>query len=139
MEQVEQVKVQSFQLGAVTTPVYVHGFSNEQVATIKEGKAGLDARNLAEEPVTLEEFKTIVVPWNRIHRVEQFILHIEKPKVAKTPRAKKIVVPKVKKLTKKAIKEKLDSIIGKKMFGAEVTEEEEAFYNEQVELAKGDL
>lgn len=76
------------------------------------------------------------MPWLRIHRVEQFILHAEKPKAEKTTRARKVSVPKVKKPTKKAIKERVDSIITKKLFGQEVSEEDEVFYNEQVELAQ---
>lgn len=121
----------------VTTPIektakYDHGFSDKQVATIKEGKLTLDSRDLTKFPVTLEEFKTIVVPWNRIHRVEQFILH---PVKEKTTKVKPIRTPRVKKLTKKAIAEKINSIVFKMATGEEVSTEEKTFYEEQVKAS----
>ena len=109
---------------------YNHGYSIQEVDKLKTAKAELDKRNLTQEPVTLEEFKTIVVPWNRVLRVEEFILaDTKKPK----EKATRIVKP--KKLTKKAIKEKLNVIIFKKASGKELTKDEQIFMDEQFALA----
>lgn len=114
-------------------PKYEHGYSLEQVERLKLAKAAIEKRNLAENPVTLEEFKTIIVPWNRVHRTEVFNLIPAKKVAAKKPR-----VAKVKKLTKKALQEKLNDVIFRKASGNDITNEEEEFLAEQLKLA-GDL
>jgi len=118
----------------VSEPTYTHGFSLEEETRIKEGKKAIEERDIVAEPVTLEEFKTIIVPWNRIYRTEQFILH--PPKAAKKPRAVRVTKPKVKKLTKKAIAEKINNIVFKIATGEEVSEEEQTFYENQVKESK---
>lgn len=67
------------------------------------------------------------MPWNRIHRTEQFILHPPKVTKAKTTRAR-TAKPKVKKLTKKAIQEKLNGIVFKQATGETLTDEEQVFF-----------
>lgn len=94
-------------------PVYDHGFSVDQVETIKKAKGEISKRDLVKEPVTLLEFKTIIVPFCRIHRVEQFILHPVKVVKSRKPRAigKKVTVRRPKKLTKAAINKRLSDIL----------------------------
>ena len=113
-------------------PKYSSGYTPEEEDRIRREKALLDERDLTLFPVTLEESKTIVVPWFRINRTEEFILHSEKVKkerAVKEPKEPKIKVPKEKKLTKAQVQAKLQDIIMKKAFGHEVSEEEESFYN----------
>lgn len=115
------------------TPVYDHGFSEEQVMWIKQKKEEINKRDLNKFPVTLDEFKTIIVPWQRIHRTEEFILHPVKVKKPRAPKAPKVVKP--KKLTKKQIKDKLNDIIFKQATGEQLTTEETTFFDEQMKLA----
>jgi hypothetical protein len=117
-------------------PKYSSGYPPEEEDRIKREKALIDARDLTLFPVTLEEFKTIVAPWFRINRTEEFILHPEKVKKERVPKVPKEKVvkerlPKEKKLTKGQVQAKLQEIIMKKAFGQEVSEEEESFYNTQ--------
>lgn len=110
--------------------IYNHGFSEEQVHTITLAKSNLDKRNLSEFPVTLEEFKTIIIPWQRIKRTEAFNLNPEKPKKEKVIRVPKVKVPKEpkqKKLTKKFINDEMSRIIFKKAMGQELSPDELIF------------
>jgi hypothetical protein len=109
-------------------PIYVSGYTPEEEERIKKAKALLDKRDLAKDPVTLLEFKTIVAPWYRINRVEEFILHPVKEKKVKAPKEPK--VPKIKKLTKKQAAEKLSSIIFKLAIQDDLTDEERTWYKE---------
>lgn len=102
---------------------YSHGFTQEEVLYIKANFTLLEKRDKTKEPVTLEEFKNIVIPACRINRTEEFILN--PPKVKKVAK-----LPKLPKLTKKAIRERLEVIILKKVQGKEVTEEEDSFFIE---------
>jgi len=115
-----------------TVNVYSHGVPPEQVEEVKKQKAELEKRIAnGGEPVTLEEFKNIVIPFLRIHRTEVFLLTPVKEKKVREPRVPKEKVVKPKRLTKKAIKERIDAIIFKKFTTTEgVTEEEESFLNE---------
>lgn len=114
-------------------PKYDHGFSDEEVNRIKAERKALDEKLKLGEQVTLEEFKTIVIPYVRIQRTEDFNLQekLKKPKVErkakqpKVPKAKK--EPKPKKLTKKEISQMLQNITFKKAGGLPLTEEEEHF------------
>lgn len=115
---------------------YDHGYSVEQVVKIKEEKQKIESRDLRENPVTLTEFKEIIVPWNRIHRVEAFNLNTVAKKVTK---AKKATVAKPKRMTKKAIAAKLEEIALKQLQDIALTEEETAFYDEQVQQYKDTL
>lgn len=78
--------------------------------------------------ITLDEFKTIVVPWIRQHREQQFVLH--------KPKAKPVRIPKPKKLTKKAIKEKLQDILYRLNFGEDVSEEDKEFFTAHIDQVK---
>lgn len=117
-----------------TTPKYVHGYSPEQELVIKEAKAAIDARDWVEEPITLEEVKTVIVPWNRLHRVEQFVLHEAKTKTkvarARTPAKAKVV--RVKKPTKKMVEAKISELVMKQAIGESLSEEEQEFFNEHL-------
>jgi len=114
---------------------YDHGFSEEEVLNIKAKYKELEAKVVEGYEVTLDEFKSIVVPHCRIHRTEQFILNPVKVKEPKVPKEKKEKVikekvPKVKKLTQKQIKEntaKLQKIIMKKAANLSLTEDELEF------------
>ena len=117
-----------------TVPAYVHGFSEEEVIEIKKAKKLIEKRDLLAEPVTREEFRLTIVPWQRIHRTEEFNLRPVKPiKVPKVPKEK---VVKEKKLTKKAIKERLGILIFRKFASPEeLTEEDILFLAEHTEGA----
>ena len=109
---------------------YSHGFSEQQVYEITLAKTNLDKRNLSEFPVTLEEFKTIIVPWQRIQRTVAFNLFPEKVKPVKVPKIPKVKVPKEpkpKKLTKKFINDEMGRLIFKRAMGQELSQEELTF------------
>ncbi len=108
---------------------YDHGYSEEEVHRITIARNEIVKRDLSKEPVTLEEFKTIIAPWFRIHRTEEFILHPAKEKVAKEPKAPKEAKP--KKLTKKQTTELLTQLIFKLATGIPFTDSEKVFYFEQ--------
>ena len=116
---------------AATEPKYSHGYSIERVDELKILKSAIELRDLGEQPVTLKEFKEVIVPWNRVHRVEQFVLFPEKQAKEKKTRA----AAKPKKLTKKAIQDRLNTLIFAKATGKEITEEEQTFINDQLALA----
>jgi len=110
-------------------PVYSHGYTPEQVEEIKLAKKELEKKPVNE--ITLEDFKNIVVPFQRIHRTEIFNLNPEKikpPKKERVVKPKVVREPKEKKMTKKEIEAKITDIIFKKALQNEVTEEEEAFF-----------
>jgi hypothetical protein len=107
--------------------LYEHGYTPEQVAIITANKKELERRNLSEVPVTLEEFKDIVVPYQRIQRTEIFNLNPEKEKKVRVVKEK---VVKIKKLTKKQIGEKVTEIVFKLARSEELTEEEQVFFKE---------
>ena len=111
-------------------PVYDHGFSDEDTLRIKEAKKLIEKRNLVEEPVTRDEFRTVIVPWQRIHRTEQFTLHPVKEKVIRVAKEKVIKPPrepKIKKLTKKEINAKISACLFKIGTGETLTEDETSF------------
>jgi hypothetical protein len=114
-------------------PVYDHGYSEEEVIQIKAAKKLIEKRNLVENPTTREEFRTIIVPWQRIHRTEQFILHPVKEKVVRVPKEKVIKPPreaKIKKLTKAQINAKISSCLFKLGTGEILTDDESSFLKE---------
>ena len=115
--------------------VYSHGIPPERVEEIKRLKLELEKRVMdGGEPVTLQEFKDIVLPFQRIHRTEVFILNPVKVKPVRVPRVKTPKAPKekvekpvkVKTLTKKQLEVKLNELLFKK-FTLGLTDEEEAF------------
>lgn len=121
------------------TKIYKHGYSEEAVTRITAAKKAIDARDLSEEPVSLDEVREVIVPWNRIHRVKEFNLHpvkvTGKKKVVKQSsltvgRKRGAVKPKVKKLTKKFIAEEIGRLVFKVALQESLTEEEQAFYEE---------
>lgn len=147
MEEVEVKRANPFE---TTLPdeqdvtIYSHGIPPEKVDLIKQQKADLEKRvNNGGEAVTLDEFKEIVIPWLRIHRTEAFILNkpkekekkVREPKEPKAPRQPKAPKPpKEKKLTKKEIEKILNACIMKKALGQPLSEEEQAFFDEQTQV-----
>jgi len=146
MEKVEIKRVNPF---ATTLPdeqatLYSHGIPLEKVDLIKQQKANLEKRiNNGGEAVTLDEFKEIVIPWLRIHRTEAFILNkpkekekkVRDPKEPKAPRQPKVPKPlKEKRLTKKETEKRLSVCIIKKALGQLLSEEEQAFFDEQARI-----
>lgn len=111
---------------------YSHGFTPEEVERIKLGKKFLDQKLRNGEEISLKEFEEIIVPFQRIHRTEEFILNPGKTKKEKEPKEKKVKPPKVpkeKKLTKKQIETECNRLFNKEMSGQEFTEAEREFYN----------
>jgi hypothetical protein len=109
---------------------YISGYTPEQEEYILKQRRLLDERDLVTQPVTLQEFKDIIVPWFRIHRTEEFNLHPAKP--TKEPKVPKVTkVPKEKKLTKAQIQTKMQAIVMQLAFGQPLTEEETLFYKQQ--------
>ena len=113
-------------------PKYDHGYTEEEVLCIKQRREEIFKRDLYAEPVTTEEFKTIIVPFCRINRTEKFILAPEKK--VKEPKAPK--EPKAKKLTKKEIKLRMNNIIIAKAMGQSVSQEDEIFFKENTKEEK---
>jgi hypothetical protein len=117
---------------ATEIPKYEHGYSEPEVDKIVKAMEGIKKRDLQLEPVTLEEMKEVVVPFQRIHRTTVFNLNPEKPKkepkerVAKEPKERK---PRVKKLTAAEKKKKINDIVMKMATGQDLTPEEEEFFN----------
>jgi len=117
------------------TPIhfYSHGFTPEEAEEIKRQKKLLDEKLRNNEEITLKEFEEIIVPFQRIHRTEEFILNpgkIKKEKIPKEPKAPRTPrVPKEKKLTKKQIETECNRLFTKEMAGEEFTEKEREFYN----------
>lgn len=115
-------------------PIYSHGYSEEQERYIREQREKIFKRDLSVEPVTTEELRDVIIPYQRILRTEAFILNpkkedkSKKEKVTKEPKA-----PKPKKLTKKFIQEELNRITMKELMQNEpLTEEEQKFYEEHI-------
>jgi hypothetical protein len=106
---------------------YDHGYSPEEVVYITTKNKEISRRNLAEEPVTLEESRDIIIPFQRIQRTEVWNLNPEKEKKVRVVKEK---VVKVKKLTKKQIAEKVTDIVFKLARSEELTEEEEQFFKD---------
>lgn len=105
---------------------YESGYTTDQIHEITLAHTMLSKRDLVGQPVTLEEFRDIIVPFFRIKRVEAFNLNVGKEKVKKE-RVPKEVKP--KKLTKKQIEAKILEIAFKKAKNEELTEEETLFFN----------
>ena len=118
---------------AVEQP-YNHGYSDEEVRRITDLHNELKARDLKSNPISLEEYKKIVVPFLRINRTNAFNLKaasVKQPKAPKEPRAAKAPkVAKPKKLTKKAIEAELSRIVMAKAMGTQLSEADLAFFNE---------
>lgn len=108
--------------------LHTSGYTPEQEQEIKKAKSSLELRDLLKEPVTLEEFKSIVVPWFRISRTEDFILHPEKVKKVRVVKEKVVKEVKVKKPTKAFIKTELQRLIFKLSRSEEFTVEETEFF-----------
>ena len=124
---------------------YSHGIDPQKVEFILEKKKEIEARiNNGGEAVTLEEFKEIIIPWNRIHRTTEFILNkpkvkkVREPKEPKAPRApraaKEPKAPKEKKLTKKEVEKLLNSAIIKMATGQALTEQEQQVFDEHANV-----
>lgn len=122
--------------------VYDHGIPADKVDEIKQLHEALEKRvKNGGEPMSLEEFAQVQIPWLRIHRTEVFILNPEKPKkvakekVPKEPKAlrasKASKEVKEKALTKKQIAAKLSEIIMKMAMGQALSEEDQVFFDEQ--------
>lgn len=105
---------------------YDSGFTADQIHEITLAHSTLTKRDLVGQPVTLEEFRDIIVPFFRIKRVETFNLNVGKEKVKKERVAKEA---KPKKLTKKQIEAKVLEIAFKKAKKEELTQEEDEFFN----------
>lgn len=101
---------------------YVHGYTDEEVARIKSQRDLIVSRDLFTNPVSLEEFKNVIIPFYRIQRTEVFKLQETKVKVPKEPKP-----PKEKKLTKKAIQARITQLIFLKAAGGQWTEEDKKF------------
>ena len=127
--------------------MYSHGIDPQKVEFILEKKKEIEARiNNGGEVVTLEEFKEIIIPWNRIHRTTEFILNkpkekvkkVREPKEPKAPRAprtaKEPKPPKEKKLTKKEVEKLLNSAIVKMATGQTLTEQEQQVFDEHANI-----
>jgi hypothetical protein len=127
--------------------MYSHGIDPQKVEFILEKKKEIEARiNNGGEAVTLEEFKEIIIPWNRIHRTSEFILNkpkekikkVREPKEPKAPRApraaKEPKAPKEKKLTKKEVEKLLNSAIVKMATGQALTEQEQQVFDEHANV-----
>lgn len=114
--------------------VYEHGFSPVQVQQIISQKELISSRDLVAKPVSLEEFKTVIVPFNRIHRTTQFnIMAASAAAKKKTTRKSRVAKPKApKKLTKKAIAARLNDIIFKQATEGSLGEEDQKFYDEHL-------
>ena len=110
-----------------TATTYSHGFTDIEAAELKAAHNKLGKRNLSEDPVTLQEFRDIVVPYLRIVRTTAFNLNPEKIKPVKIPKIPKVKEPKVKKLTKKFIKEELSRLVFAQAIGETITEEDILF------------
>lgn len=124
---------------------YSHGIEPSKVDSIIAAKIAIESRiNNGGEPVTLEEFKEIIIPWLRIHRTTEFILNRPKekkakeprePKASRAPKAPKEPKPvKEKKMTKKDIEKLLNSCIMKMATGQTLTSEEQEFFNQQANV-----
>lgn len=108
---------------------YTSGFTIEEEQSIKKAKVALELRDLLKEPVTLEEFKTIVVPWFRIVRTEDFIVNPEKVKKVRVVKEKVVKEVKPKKPTKAFIKAEVQRLIFKLSRSEPFSEEENVFFN----------
>ena len=107
-----------------TKPTYSHGFSPEEVEKIKLAREEISKRDLVAEPVTLEEFQEIVIPYLRISRTTSFNLNAKaKPKKAPA-------------LTKKEINAQINAIAFKQATGESLTKEEEAFFKENAKKVR---
>lgn len=112
----------------LTIPVaeeYHHGYTEEQVEEIKKKFSLIEDR----QDISLEQFRDIVIPHIRIHRITEFKLAKEK-KVRKVKEPKEPKEPKAKKLTKKQIDAKVFEITFKIAAGKDITEEEKEFYTQ---------
>lgn len=120
----------------VEPPKYDHGFTEEQVELITRKRKEIDKRDLNLHPVTLQELKEVVFPYQRINRTNIFILKEKevkekKEKVAREPKApKEPRQPKEKKLSAKTISKRVSDIILARAMGMPVSAEDEAFYQE---------
>lgn len=88
---------------------YDHGFSTEEVREVEEKYKELERLSRTNHELTLAD-QIAIVKWNRIRRVEAFILNPAKPvKAPKASKEKKIKEVKLKKLSKKD-KDKMDNL-----------------------------
>ena len=113
-------------------PPYSSGYTPAEEQTIRKLKEALELRDLVKEPVTLEEFRTIVIPWIIIDRTEAFVLNPEKIKVAKAAKVPKepgVKAPRVKKPTKKELQDRYIAVAMNVARGAEISAEDMEFYN----------
>jgi len=115
---------------------YESGFTEDQEHEIVLKHSLISKRNLTEEPITLEEFRDVIVPYFRVKRTEAFNLNVGKEKVKKERVVKEKVVKekvvKEKKLTKKEIEKQIMSLAFKKARGEDLTETEQEFFDKHV-------
>ena len=109
-----------------TKPTYSHGFPPEEVETIKLDREEISKRDLVAEPVTLEEFCKVIMPYLRITRTETFNLNAKKATTRKKTPA----------LTKKEINAQINAIAFKQATGESLTKEEEAFFKENAKKVR---
>lgn len=112
-----------------------HGYTIDEVSEIKTKFKELEVKVLSGYTHSIEEYKTIVIPHIRINRSEAFNLFQKdvKEKPLK-PIKEKVVKP--KKLTKKAIKDKIEGCLGKLAFGEALSDDEWNFFNEHTKSEK---
>ena len=131
-----------------TKPLYDHGFTPEEVIELTNKRNDLFDRIGKGHSTTLDEFKNIIVPYQRIYRTEQFILNPIKEKKIKEPKApkekkakvpkdpKEPKAPKVKKPTAKEMRERMEMvkrITMKQAAGIALTEAEFNWLNKMKE------
>lgn len=134
-----EIEQDSFEDKTSLEQKYDHGYSIEEVEKIKEVFKILSKKVSEGYEVSLEEFKTIIIPHIRIHRTEEFILN-EKPEKVKKEKIIKEKIEKIpKERKKKEIKikpewgeEKLQEIALKMALGENLTKEEIEFFNKTV-------
>lgn len=99
---------------------YSHGYNEEDVKKLTLAKELVDKRDLIDFPVTLDEFKSVIVPYLRIQRTEAFNINTEIVKVKSVKPPKPPSAAALKKRYKTIQKYILDEI--------EVNEEDMEFY-----------
>jgi len=99
---------------------YSHGYNEEEVKKITLAKELIDKRDLIDYPVTLNEFKVVIIPYLRIQRTEAFNINTEVVKVKVTKPPKPPSAAALKKRYKTIQKSILDEV--------DVNEEDMEFY-----------
>ena len=103
----------------IETPIYDHGYSDEEVIKIKLAFKELDKRKDEGYILSLEDMEKVIIPHIRIHRTEVFTiqdkikLDEEEKKRIKREKAQKDKPIKEKKMTKAAMKKRKDFLVEK--------------------------